>query len=247
MNRTTNAALRLHHMLLALRDASREGRPIRQVLAEVFELQPDDDLALRRHLFAIDDLFAESEAAIRSIPRVDLQRYLRHFPAARKALLGARLDQDSRRYAPFQEALGEAVCKSVEFCGARIAEEFPESALATDDLGEVEARLNALFAFTASAELDPALRQVSLDILQALRAALTDYRIHGAAGLKEAVEQAVGKLTVHYLRARKQGTRLDIDQLERLLDLIFKFEALLAKATVYLPALTEYLPKLLGA
>ncbi|HVF60012.1 MAG TPA: hypothetical protein VNJ70_09415 [Thermoanaerobaculia bacterium] len=57
----------------------------------------------------------------------------------------------------------------------------------------------------------------------------------------------MGKLTVHYLRARKQGTRLDLDQLDRLMDLIFKFEALLAKASVYLPALTEYLPKLLGA
>ncbi len=65
MDRTTNAALRLHRILLALRDASREGRPIRQVLAEVFELQPDDDLALRRRLLAVDDLFAESEAAIR--------------------------------------------------------------------------------------------------------------------------------------------------------------------------------------
>ena len=247
MERNINAALRLHRILLALRGASREGRPIRQVLGEVFELQPDDDLALRRRLLAVDDLFAESEAAIRSIPGIDLQRYLRYFPAARKALLGARLDQDSRRYAPFQEALGEAVCQSVEFCGARIGEEFPETVLPTDDLGEVEARLNALFAFTASAELDPALRQVSLDILQTLRAALADYRIYGAAGLKEAVEQAVGKLTVHYLRARKQGARLDLDQLDRLLDLIFKFEALLAKATVYIPALTEYLPKLLGA
>jgi hypothetical protein len=247
MDRTTNSALRLHRMLLALRDASREGRPIRQVLAEVFELQPDDDLALRRRLLAVDDLFAESEAAIRSIPGLDLPRYLRHFPAARKALLAARLDQDSRRYAPFQEALGEAVCQSVGFCGARIAEEFPEIALATDDLAEVEAQLNSLFAFTASAELDPELRTVSLDILQALRAALADYRIHGAAGLREAVEQAVGKLTVHYLRVRKQGDRLNLEQLGRLLDVIYKFEALLAKAHVYLPALAEYLPKLLGA
>ena len=247
MDRTTNAALRLHRLLLALRGASREGRPIRQVLGEVFELQPDDDLALRRRLLAVDDLFVQSEAAIRSIPGLDLPRYLRYFPAARKGLLAARLDQDSRRYPPFQEALSDTVLQSVEFCGARIAEELPETVLPTDDLAEVEARLNALFAFTASAELDPALRQVSLDILQTLRAALADYRIHGAAGLREAVEQAVGKLTVHYLRAQKQGARLDIDQLNRLLDLIFKFEALLAKATVYLPALTEYLPKLLGA
>jgi hypothetical protein len=52
---------------------------------------------------------------------------------------------------------------------------------------------------------------------------------------------------VHYLRARKQGARLDVDHLDRLLDVILKVEALLAKAHVYLPALAEYLPKLLGA
>jgi hypothetical protein len=157
MERTTNSALRLHRVLLALRGAARDGRPIREVLGEVFDLDPADDLA------------------------------------------------------------------------------------------ELEARLNALFAYTARAELDPKLRAVALDILQSLRAALTDYRIHGAPGLQEAVERAVGKLTVHSLRAKKQGAPLNLDYLDRMLDLIIKFETLLAKAHVYLPALTEYLPKLLGA
>ena len=79
------------------------------------------------------------------------------------------------------------------------------------------------------------------------RAAVADYRVHGARGLQEAVEHAVGKLTVHYLRAKKQGAPLNLDYLARLFDLILKVETLLAKAHVYLPALTEYLPKLLGA
>jgi hypothetical protein len=171
---------------------------------------------------------------------------LRHFPAARKGLLSARLDQDSRRHAPFQEGLSDIVLQSVEFCGLRIAEELPELLLPPDDLAELEARLNALFAFTARAELDPALRAVSLDILQSLRAAVADYRIHGASGLEEAVERAVGKLTVHYLRVKKQGGALDLDHVDRLLDVILKVEALLAKAQVYLPALAEYLPRLLG-
>jgi len=191
--------------------------------------------------------FEQSQAAIAAIPGLDLPRYLRYFPAARRGLLSARLDQDSRRYAPFQEALADIVLQSVEFCGLRIAEEFPELVIPADDLAELEARLNSLFAYTARAELDPQLRAVSLDILQTLRAAVADYRIHGARGLQEAVERAVGKLTVHYLRAKKQGAPLNLDYLGRLLDLIIKVETLLAKAHVYLPALAEYLPKLLGA
>jgi hypothetical protein len=129
----------------------------------------------------LDDLFAQSQAAIAAIPGLDPPRYLRHFPAARKGLLSARLDQDSRRHPPFQEGLSDIVLQSVEFCGLRIAEELPELLLPPDDLAELEARLNALFAFTARAELDPALRTVSLDILQSLRAAVADYRIHGDA------------------------------------------------------------------
>ena len=247
MERKTNSAFRLHRILLALRGACREGRPIRDALGEVFELNPADDVALRRKLVLLDDLFAQSQAAIAAIPGLDPPPYLRYFPAARKGLLSARLDQDSRRYAPFQEGLSDIVLQSVEFCGVRIAEELPELIIATDDLGELEARLNALFAYTARAELDPALRAIALDVLQAVRTAVADYRIHGAKGLQEAVESAVGKLTVHYLRAQKHGTPLNLDYLERLFDLIIKAEALLAKAHVYLPVLTEYLPKLLGA
>ncbi|HEX9667999.1 MAG TPA: hypothetical protein VGC93_00825, partial [Thermoanaerobaculia bacterium] len=243
MERTTNSAFRLHRLLLALRGACRDGRPIRDALGEVFELDPADDLALRRKLVLLDDLFVQSQAAIAAIPGLDPPRYLRYFPAARKGLLSARLDQDSRRYAPFQEGLSDIVLQSVEFCGLRIAEEHPELVLPPDDLAELEARLNALFAYTARTELDPPLRAVALDILQALRAAVADYRIHGARGLQESVERAVGKLTVHYLRAKKQGAPLNLDYLDRLLDLIIKAEALLAKAHVYLPALTEYLPK----
>jgi hypothetical protein len=250
MERTTNSALRLHRLLIALRAAARDGRPIREVLGEVFDLDPTDDCALRRRLVAVDDLFAQSEKAIHSIPGLDLPRYLRHFPAARRGLLSARLDQDSRRYAPFQEALSDIVLQSVEFCGLRIAEEFPELLLPLDDLAELEARLNALYAYTARADLDPQLRAVSLDVLQSLRAAVADYRIHGAVGLQEAVERAIGKLTVHYLRAKQQGGPLGssaLDQFHRLLDLIIKIETLLAKAHLYLPALAEYLPRLLGA
>ena len=247
MERTTNAALRLHRLLLALRAACRDGRPIRDALGEVFDLDPADDLALRRRLVQLDDLFEQSQAAIAAIPGLDPPRYLRYFPAARKGLLAARLDQDSRRYASFQDALSDTVLQSVEFCGLRIAEEFPELLLPTDDLADLEARLNTLFAVTAKADLDPVLRTVALDILQSLRAAVADYRIHGARGLQEAVERAVGKLTVHYLRSKKQGAPLNLDYLDRLLDLILKVETLLAKAHVYLPALAEYLPKLLGA
>ncbi len=247
MDRMTNSALRLHRLLLALRAACREGRPIRDALGEVFDLDPADDLAIRRKLVLLDDLFAQSQAAIAAIPGLDPPRYLRHFPAARKGLLSARLDQDSRRYPPFQEGLSDIVLQSVEFCGLRIAEELPELILPPDDLAELEARLNSLFAFSARAELDPALRSVSLDILQSLRAAVADYRIHGARGLEEAVERAVGKLTVHYLRVKKQGGALNLDHLDRLLEIILKVEALLAKAHVYLPALAEYLPRLLGA
>jgi hypothetical protein len=247
MERTTNSALRLHRLLVALHDACREGRPIRDVLGEVFKLDPAGDLALRRRLVLLDDLFAQSQAAIAGIPGLDPPRYLRTFPAARKGLLSARLDQDSRRYAPFQEALSDTVLQAVEFCGVRIAEELPELVIPTDDLAELEARLNSLFAYTAACALDAPLRAVALDILQALRAAVADYRIHGAPGLQEAVERAVGKLTVHYLRAQKQGAPLNLDYIDRLFDLVIKAETLAAKAHVYLPALAEYLPKLLGA
>ena len=172
MERTTNSALRLHRLLLALRGACRDGRPIRDALGEVFDLDPADELALRRKLILLDDLFAQSQAAIASIPGLDPPRYLRHFPAARKALLSARLDQDSRRHAPFQAGLSDTVLQSVEFCGLRIAEELPELLLPPDALAELESRLDALFAYTARADLDPALRAVSLDILQSLRAPL---------------------------------------------------------------------------
>ena len=97
MDRTTNAALRLHRILLALRGTCRDGRPIRDALGEVFDLDPADDLALRRQLVLLDDLFAQSQAAIAAIPGLDLPRYLRYFPAARKGLPASTARAATRR------------------------------------------------------------------------------------------------------------------------------------------------------
>ncbi len=247
MEAFTNSAMRLHELLLEMKKESRDERLIREVLGKVFEVESSDDSAIWRKIILLDDLFIQVERLITAIPNIGHDRYTRYFPSARKNLVSIALDQDSKRFVPFQSALTDVVLQSIEFCGLRILESVHEVQIPANDLSELEVRLSELFDFINDADLEPELREVSLDIVEVLRSAIADYRIRGVAGLEDAIERSVGKLSLYHLRAKKNGKPSNEAHLGKILDLIIKFETVVSKAHVYLPVLIDLLPKLLGS
>lgn len=247
MRSAFNPARQLHTMLVALRSQSKKGTPIRKAFGAAFEVDPADDGELVRKEFLLVELLEETERAIRRIEGIDHKKYLRHFPQIRKGLASSGFDQDSESFVAFRNAFADNVLQSVEFCALRLAEEVPEADLSQEELNELEARLQEVFDFTTEADLEPRVREVSWDVLTALRAALVDYRFRGVQGLEESIERSLGRLILFYRRSAAQGGKSSREQVSKLLDLIIKFEAVVAKACSYGPVLGEWGGKLLGS
>lgn len=247
MKRAFNPAQRLYSMMVALRNQSKKGTPIRKALGAAFDVDPANDSELLRTEFLLVGLIEEAERAIRRIAGIDHQKYLRYFPQIRKGLASAGLDQDSESFVVFRNAFADNVLQSVEFCALRLAEDVAEVELSEEEFKDLETRLQEVFDFTAEANLDPRVREVSWDVLGALRAALVDYRFRGLQGLEESIERSLGRLLLFYRRASPEDQKSNREQVSKLLDLVIKFEAVVAKACSYGPVLSEWGGRLLGA
>ena len=247
MGSSTNPARNLHGFMVEIRNKSVKGTPVREVLANVFQVDPSDDFEIWRNQFLLLELLKKTENAIRALEGVDHQGYLRYFPQARKGLVSAILDQDSMGFVAFRNAFAETVLQAIDFCAFRLSEETVGVEVAQDDIDELEARLKEVFDFTTEAKLDPRVREVSLDVLAVLRTAILDYHIRGTEGLEESIERSLGRLIIFWQRAEGKAQPANHEQVGKLLDLIIKFESIVAKARSYGPVLGELGAKLLGA
>lgn len=237
---STNPARRLYRLLSRARLVSDEKKA-REVLAPVFGVKPEDSVALRRGLLLIDDLFQATVDQVSALEGVDHGRFLRHIPRMRGGL--ANLNLDSLAKGPLLTALDPVALENLDLCAARLGEAVKEAELTADDLRTLEKELSELFDYVETADIDNELRLVALDLIQTLRQSLLEYRIRGADGLRAALEESVGKLTLYYLRSKGE---VDPKPVNRIWRVIVTVEGLVARALTYGPYLPDSIIKMLG-
>lgn len=235
-----NPARLLHRHLTQLLQLRGDQRSVREVLGRVFSLDQQDYVALRRGLVAVDQLFQSTEEAVKAIPGVDYQRFLRHFPAQRRGFAKLHLDNNSKSGFSF---ITEAAVEAMDLCAARLAEEFPEGELTSEELSELANRIEEVFAFVDSSHFEPELREVALDLLETLRQGVAEYRIRGIDGLRSALEESLGKLMLYY---KRQSGNVPDEEFGRLWALVVRVETVVSRVFTYGPFLTEAFQKMLG-
>jgi hypothetical protein len=214
----------------------------REVLAPVFGLPPADVVALRRALILVDDLFQATMDRISALEGVDHKTFLRRIPPMRQGLANLHLDSQAKE--TLFRVLDPVSLEALDLCAARLGEAVKESELSEDDLRAIESQVSELFDYVDQAEIDPDLRSVALDLVESMRRAIVEYRIRGIDGLRSAVEDAVGKLTLYYLRKQP---KVDREPLNRIWRVVVIVENLVARALTYGPYLPDSILKLLTA
>ena len=237
----TNPARLLHNHLSRLLGGRSEQRPSRVVIGTAFGIPPNDDVTLRRVLILVDQLFVATEGRIRSLPRADHHRYLKYFPQLRCGLATIHFESASASAFNF---ITEAALENLDLVAARLTEDFPEIEIPDEEIGNLEAQIGEVFNFVTSAEFEPHLREVALDLLETLRQAIVEYRIRGVEGLQRAVEEALGKLTLYYKQRQGEVHR---EAFGRLWALVVRAEAIASKAATYGPLLGEAFQRFLGS
>ena len=241
MDTKTNPAKRLHDIFVRANVLSLKHKTISGVLAELFNIDEDNDVAIRRHLIMVDDLFEQIEGCFRKI-HVDSHPYTQHFPKIRKMLLSMHLPNPPKNN--LTNALGPHIIDALYTASARIGENYSEFALEDDDLVKLVNELDKLFESVKEGTFDPQLGELSMEIIESLRHAVSNYRIRGIEAFKEALEQSLGKLLL-YIKKRDQPP--PEDQFNRLWKIIVMAEGFVARAGSYGPFLAEHLPLLLGS
>jgi hypothetical protein len=86
----------------------------------------------------------------------------------------------------------EANLVALRFCSEIIPDE--EAEIASEDLGEIEARVAELRELLATSELSARLRTLIIHHLELIEQALAEYPIAGVKALREAVHKGVGEI-----------------------------------------------------
>ena len=141
-------------------------------------------------------------------------------------------------------ALGPHIIDALDTASARIGESYSELELEEEDLAKLVIELDELFELVKEGTFDPQLGELSMEIIESLRHAVSNYRIRGIEAFKEALEQSLGKLFLHI---KKRDQPAPEAQLKRLWAIFVMVEGFVARAISYGPLLTEHLPPLLGS
>lgn len=230
----------LHQHLTRLRDSTADRFKVREVLATVFSVSANDDMTLRHALVLLDQLFIDTEEQLRTLPKVDADRYLRHFPQLRRGLANLPFDSPSPSAITF---ITDSALENLDLAAARVAEERPEKEVPQQEIADLEAQIRDVFEFIDRAKLEPRLKEVAFDLLETLRQAIVEYRIRGVEGLQKAIEAALGKLALYY---KQQGGKVSVEVFSRLWSLVVRTEAVASKVLTYGPFLSDSFQRFLG-
>lgn len=238
---STNPARLLHRNLGLLLSNRADRDKVRDVLAKCFDLNPGDDAQLRRALVALDEVFLSVEMRIKKLPKANHQSYMRHFPALRRGFANLTLDNPSPHAFNF---ITDAALENLELAANRIAEDFSEVEIETQEISDLSSAVLELLEWVSTATMDPALKEVAIDLLETLRRAISEYRIRGVEGLQRAVQESLGKLTLFY---KQRKGDVEAEPFQKLWGLLVKAEGVVSRAMTYGPYLVESFQRYLGA
>lgn len=216
-----NPAARLVHCLRRL-GAVDGATPGRRAWAEALAVDPDDLPRLLERLGALCQLPPEVRRQIERQPDLDHEIYLRWFPRVEKALAELNL---AGPIAAGLSHLDESAFYGLEFCAEYLGRQAPEPAVPEAELEALGTAVEELLGDIASSTVEPAAKRYLLAQLDALRAAIQNHDLLGAAPLRAAVNAALGSLlTEPHRRADTTRTKLG----ERFWKLIARAAFLLA-------------------
>lgn len=196
MQQSDNPARRLHG-LLADALTKNQGEQTLKVWASVFAI-PEKEAAGRvfYYLGLLHHLTYAIEDRIRRIPEINTELYLRAIPDVRLALSPIQMN------ASFHDTAGKylnaGTMTVLEFSANELAKHHHEDPIPVGDLKAIRDQASTLLEDIRVADIDADLRALLMDLLVTMIRCVDEYRIRGAAGLKDVVAFSIGQFILNH-------------------------------------------------
>lgn len=249
MDKATNPARLLHAHIQCLYKSKGYDKPVTEVVGGCLGSEENDAVSIRRALTRLDQLFEEVERKIRSIPDVNHEVYIRHFPTLMQGFANLNLRVKANQVLNF---MSESAITSLEHSAERLGEEYQVGQVSDEELSELVSKIDEVTEFVLRGSLDSKLKEIAIDLLEALRGSVVEYRVRGLEGMEARIDEATGKLVRYYAVKTKAEARepQDIthdDQVfEKLRSTVIIAEGILARALTYGPYLGSVIQGLLS-
>jgi len=223
MVKTNNAAGRLYQVLARAR-AQPKPESTSKVWASVFGLGEDDVIGVYHCLIVMQGVLDEVERELVSIPELNTELYLSCVPQIQKVITPIQLNATWTHYG---EHLSESVMTTLAFCADKLAEFASEVPIEPDELNGLQADVDSLFERVERSSLDPLLKEIVLDFLEAIRRAVVEYRLRGARALREVLEATIGAFYTNWDVFQEAKAE---DEIRRFMGLLENIQLLVTKA-----------------
>jgi hypothetical protein len=234
---TDNPAQRLLDILKSAR--SHQGHEsIAQVWAVVFNIDKGDLPQIFYFLGLLHRVSMDVDERIKQLPNLNHELYLLNMPEIRQALAPNQLNgqwAESLRY------LSPHAIRALEFCADALSKQHEEAMISDTELADLTREIQDLYEYIASANLDQQLRLVLLDLLGTMQKAVMEYRIRGAAALRDSIVHSLGTFMLNHELFKKEKNEPAVQKFGNLLAHVTK----VVSATLKVKALYDKVQKLL--
>lgn len=186
-----NPAGRLYSILHSVIEKGGTDDKINDVLAEVFGIQPDNRLELFNIYVELLQLVRTSKSAVENLHGVDNDLYIRPFERLER---GFSILSLNNKWLQLREYLDDSTLTALMFCSDTLSNRIGEKSISNKEIAKLQKEVEALLDTMVTIKLDDSLRTFLIDRLEHIRKAILYYRIKGADGLKEALENTIGSM-----------------------------------------------------
>ena len=186
---TDNPAWRLQRILE--RALTAPNGILRDLWATAFDIRRDETALLFRRLAEMHRLVDEVESAVRSIPAIDHDYYLQNLSALRSAISVVNLERQANDAVSLIHGY---LMRDIGFWARHLDQMGFNVIISDEEIKALLADLDKIMDEVRSAQIDDDLRAVVLDGLEGVRRAISEFWLHGTAGLREEVDRAIGRL-----------------------------------------------------
>lgn len=235
-----NPAGRLY-VILSDAASKNEKEQVFKVWASVFGVEEAKETEIIRSLLSLQELVEEVHSLIENNTQLSSELFLKSFPNLRRAVSAQNL---SNQWTNYKVRLNPETMTRLEFCAEVLSGEYGELPISDEEIVELKTQLAGLSEFVEKSSMQDELKVFVLIQLEELRRGIFDFKIHGAKGLRTALESVIGTTITQNVKYQEIKEN-DADVLLRLGQFLDRLEGIMSKALKVKKALGNA-AKLLG-
>lgn len=213
---TTNSAGRLYAILTAFGDLAiaNQSQSAFVVWANTLGVNAKNPPAVFSRLVALQELVAIVRQDVERAPGVNLALFLRNYARVEQLVAISNLDTT---WVGFQNSVDPIVLTELAFCASHLDLVTRETEATPDELQEFMQSVDALANQVRDGSLERDVRETLLTVLEALRHAVSMYRIKGARAFHDALVSAIAEMQIHSEAMKKAESEPEMNALTKIL------------------------------